>query len=86
MFLTTTIIFSEGHFNNGVLVNVPDPTRHNIWMNKSDVNFFDIIKLFSKTWCNKRQIFVKFFNKKTKLNHSTKSNLIRILKNSQMIA
>ena len=68
-----------------VVSNNPKPTRYNIWINKSDVSFFDVIKLFSKTICNKHIIFQKLFNKKTKLSHSTKSNLIRTLKNAQMI-
>lgn len=68
-----------------ILSNVLPPIRYNIWMNKSDVSFFDVIKLFTKTLCNKHRLFQKLFNKKTKLSHSTKSNLIRTLKNAQMI-
>ncbi len=63
-----------------------NPIRHNIWMSKSDVSFFDIIKLFFRTFCNKHSFFQKIFKEKPKLSNSTKSNLIRILKNSQMIS
>lgn len=68
-----------------VLSQVLPPTRHNIWMNKTDLNVFDVFKLVLKTFLKKHHFFMEFADSKTKLSDKSKSNLTRILTNSKII-
>ena len=54
---------------------VPPLIRYNFFLHKRDISFFDVIKIF----------FLGRSNKKIKLNNKTKSNIIRVLKNNQII-